>query len=378
MGDYFLTDLAVVAQTTGYKVIEVGAGRNQMGDQWKGRSRRSGGYDPGKPNHILVHHTASGPQADGWPDVNYMLFSTSNLNRPTANLYIARVAEIYVMAAGATNTNGVGHDPCGITPDNAMNTHAIGIEAGNDGIGEIWPDVQQDCYVALCQALSQAYGIGYDQIHGHCEWSPGRKIDPAGQSRYAEGRATWNMGQFRTDVAGGIIIEPPPGPTDPPPPSNEWWHNLMLQLPTLQQGAKGSFVKRMQHLIAAAGFMNPANVANYDGIFGSGTRTALDNFKAAAGGPRDGICDPWTWGALMHTINGIPTLKKGAKGDDVERMQNLLAANGFMNEANTSNYDGDWGNGTETAKTNFDRANGLTPSPPTDCGQKSWTKLLGK
>jgi len=53
-----------------------------------------------------------------------------------------------------------------------------------------------------------------------------------------------------------------------------------------------------------------------------------------------------------------------------------LVANGFMNEANTSNYDGQWGNGTDTAKAKFDNAHGLTPSPPTDCGAKSWESLL--
>jgi hypothetical protein len=376
VGTYFLTDLAAVCRTTGYPVIEVGAGRNVMGPEWQHRSRRSGGYDAGRPNHIMCHHTASGSASDGWPDVNYMIFSPSNPNRPTANLYIARTANIYVMAAGASNTNGVGHDRCGMCPDNQMNTHALGIEAGNNGVGEPWPEIQQDCYVRLVQVLSAHYGIGHAQVEAHFEWT-GRKIDPAGESSYATGRASWNMDAFRSDVTGAPPPTTTPPPVEPPTPSN-WWDPLMQQMPILQQGAKGSAVKRMQHLLAASGHMNPANTSNYDGVFGSGTRGALDNFKQSAGGARDGICDPWTWGALMHTVDGIPTIKKGASGADVERMQHLLAAAGYMNEANTANYDGQWGNGTETAKTNFDRAHGLTPSPPTDCGQRSWTKLLGK
>jgi peptidoglycan hydrolase-like protein with peptidoglycan-binding domain len=150
----------------------------------------------------------------------------------------------------------------------------------------------------------------------------------------------------------------------------------MESLEVLRQGSSGWMVKRMQHLLAAAGAMNEANVANYDGQFGSGTANALNKFKQGAGGNADGTCDSWTWGALMHTIDGIPTIKKGQSGPDVKRMQHLLAACGFMNEANTANYDGQWGNGTENAKINFDNAAGLTPSPPTDCGQKSWTALL--
>jgi hypothetical protein len=41
-------------------------------------------------------------------------------------------------------------------------------------------------------------------------------------------------------------------------------------------------------------------------------------------------------------------------------MQHLLAANGcYVNEANTSNYDGVWGNGTDNAKKTFDNDHGL-------------------
>ena len=122
--------------------------------------------------------------------------------------------------------------------------------------------------------------------------------------------------------------------------------------------------------------MDESNVSNYDGQFGSGTEGALNRFKQSAGGGADGTCDSWTWGALMHTVDGIPDIAKGASGPDVKRMQHLLASQGFMNEANTSNYDGQWGNGTDSAKVKFDNARGLTPSPPTDCGAKSWESLI--
>ena len=81
---------------------------------------------------------------------------------------------------------------------------------------------------------------------------------------------------------------------------------------------------------------------------------------------------PVTWGALMHTIDGIPTIKKGPRALTSKRMQHLLAANGYMNEANVSNYDGVWGGGTETAKVNYDNAAGLTPSPPS----RLWAEVL--
>lgn len=72
----------------------------------------------------------------------------------------------------------------------------------------------------------------------------------------------------------------------------------------------------------------------------------------------------------------LPTIKKGDSGPAVKRMQHLLAAAGYMNEANTANYDGVFGDGTEKSKVNFDNAHGLTPSPPADCGSKSWESLM--
>jgi peptidoglycan hydrolase-like protein with peptidoglycan-binding domain len=121
--------------------------------------------------------------------------------------------------------------------------------------------------------------------------------------------------------------------------------------------------------------MNETNLSNYDGVFGSGTENALNAFKVAAGGSPDGVCDWWTWGALMHTIDGIPNLQLGDTGADIKRMQHLLAAAGNMNYTNMSNYDGVWGGGTDGAKMNFDAEHGLA-SADTSCGSKSWQSLL--
>jgi peptidoglycan hydrolase-like protein with peptidoglycan-binding domain len=371
VGSRFLLDLADVARRTGYPVIEVGANRGQTGTQWQYRARGSGGYDSGRPDHVMVHHTASGASADGWPDANYCTFGSSV--RPVTNLYIARDGTIFVCAGGATNTNGSGTDPCGARPPNTMNTSAVAIEAGNNGLGEPWPEAQQDSFVKLTRQLCDAYGIPNQRVHAHFEYT-GRKIDCAGQSRYATGAAKWNMTQFRSDVAG--TTGGGGGGTPTPPPDDDWVTWVMDNQPTLVKGNSGTNVKRMQHLLAAAGFMSESNVSNFDGQFGSGTENALNSFKRAAGGAADGRCDSWTWGALMHTIDGIPDLKKGARGPDVKRMQHLLAANGFLSEGNVSNYDGVWGNGTDSAKAKFDNAHGLSPSPPTDAGPKSWESLL--
>jgi len=366
MGSRYLTDLADVCRRSGYPVIEV--------DGWQNRARGSGGYDSGRPNHVMAHHTASGASMDGWGDVNYMTFN--HQDAPLCNLYLSRDGTIYVCAGGATNTNGSGHDPCGITSDDSMNSSAIGIEAGNNGVGEQWPDAQQDSYVLMCKALCDGYGISYTRIHAHFEWAPSRKIDPAGNSRYASGGNMWNMDQFRTDVSVGAGGGPGPGPSPEPtpPPSGTWPASLTNSLPTIKKGDSGIQVKKMQHLLAAHGYLNEANTANYDGAWGNGTDSAKARFDSDHGlASGDTDCGPKSWAALCGPM---PNLKKGDSGAEVKKMQHLLAACGFMNEGNVSNYDGQWGNGTDSAKVKFDNASGLTPSPPTDCGQGSWTALM--
>lgn len=190
MGSRYLTDLADVVRSTGLVVQE------EPG--WQTRARSSGGYNSGLPNHVMVHHTASGASSDGQPDVNYMCYGSEN--RPVANLYLSRSGKVWIMAAGATNTNGSGSDPCGATANDSMNSAAIGIEAGNNGTGEPWPQAQQDAYTKLCKKLCDHYGIPVARVHSHAEWAPGRKIDPAGPSQWASS-GTWNEDAFRTSVA---------------------------------------------------------------------------------------------------------------------------------------------------------------------------------
>lgn len=216
MGSHYMLDLADVCRRTGYPVIEVSG--------WPYQARGSGGYDSGRPNHVMVHHTASGPGSDGWPDVNYCTFGDEDA--PLCNLYLSRDGTIYVCAGGATNTNGTGHDPCGVTADDSMNSSAIGIEAGNDGVGERWPDRMLDSYNRLCAELCSAYGIPTGRIHAHFEWAPQRKTDPAGPDRYASGAVPWNMASFRADCAG-----PSPSPTPDPEEGDDVTKPQMWKMP---------------------------------------------------------------------------------------------------------------------------------------------------
>lgn len=193
MGSRYLTDMAQVLRNAGLTVTEYSG--------WQTRARGSGGYDSGRPTHIMCHHTASPASSDGKPDADYCTFYDEDA--PLCNLYLDRTGKVWVCAGGATNTNGSGVDTWGGgVPENSMNSYAIGIEAGNNGVGETWPTVQQDAYVKMIKALKKAYGIADAHVRAHFEWAPTRKTDPAGQSRYASGSSMWNMDQFRADCTG--------------------------------------------------------------------------------------------------------------------------------------------------------------------------------
>ena len=186
MTDRYLTDLAAVLELAGLTVIEL--------DGWQDRARGSGGYDAGAPSVVMVHHTASPPSSSGRPDAEYCALYDEDA--PLSNLCLDRDGVWWILAAGATNTNGAG-GPLGDVDEDAMNLAAIGIEA-NGGYGEPWPDVQTRAYVAGVAALCAAYGIG--DVFAHFEWAPTRKVDPAGPSPWATGDQSWNMDRFRADV----------------------------------------------------------------------------------------------------------------------------------------------------------------------------------
>jgi N-acetylmuramoyl-L-alanine amidase len=194
VADRYLTDLADVLRAAGLDVVELGG--------WQTRARGSGGYDDGRPTHVMIHHTASPPSSSGESDAWYC--ATGDEDAPLSNLCLDRDGIWWVLAAGATNTNGAGGPLDGV-PADSMNTHAIGVEA-NGGYGEAWPTVQTDSYVTGVHAICAAYACAY--VRAHFEWAPDRKIDPAGPSPWATGNTSWDMDGFRS--ACTLTPEPEP------------------------------------------------------------------------------------------------------------------------------------------------------------------------
>lgn len=216
MGAMYLTWLADVLRAKGLTVIEYAG--------WQTRARGSGGYDA-LPLCVMEHHTASNPSSDGQGDANYI--ATGDEDAPVANLYIQRNGTVWVIAAGATNTNGKGksmHFSRGTVPTDGMNSRAVGIECANNGVGESWPQVQIDALISTANAVNAHIGNVATDISSHHAYAPDRKIDPATANAVqgpwkpssVNSSGSWNltdMGTVHTQRWGGSA--PPITEDDP-------------------------------------------------------------------------------------------------------------------------------------------------------------------
>lgn len=223
MGSRYLTDLADVLRGAGLLVQEV--------DGWQGRSRSSGGFDGDRPWCIMWHHTASNTTPTN--DINYICYGSPDA--PLANLYLEQAGIVWVCAAGGTNTNGKGQAmpmSKGTVPADSMNTHAIGIEAANDGLGEPWPQVQIDAYFAVNNALAAAYGLQTGDCSTHHAYAQDRKIDPATaaavqgpwQPASVTTSGTWSLDDIRQEAA--FRAAPAPQPPTPTPEDQMLYYNV--------------------------------------------------------------------------------------------------------------------------------------------------------
>lgn len=100
-----------------------------------------------------------------------------------------------------------------------------------------------------------------------------------------------------------------PGNSKPSVPKSDWTQDLIMALPTLRQGARGSDVKRLQALLAANGYAPRKSFDSKgrpDGIFQDGTGDALEAFQegekvknSVNNGKGDRIAGRYTWTELL-------------------------------------------------------------------------------
>jgi hypothetical protein len=343
-GGRVLLDLADVLRRAGVRVREV--------DGWQQRQRGGTGYGQVDPIGIVVHHTASSSGWDGQPDVNFLALECDVA--PMSNLYVDRSGQWWVLAGGATNTNGTG-GPWGPIPLDSANSRVIGIEAGNNGVGESWPDVMQDAYVAGVAALADAYGVEAGNILAHHEWAPTRKVDPAGPSRFGSinGSHSWDMDRFRAAVNQARSRPSPvrPNASRPPAtantylvrPGDSWW--------SIAERTMGDPIRDWRVLAGANGGpdrqLHPGDVLTIPG--------------GGAGSP------------------GLPRFPGEAKLHDHGRVvlawQKALIARGVISD-NAGNRDSDYGDGMFKAVLRLQRSWGWSDADGV-AGKHTWSRLHG-
>jgi len=170
MSGRYLTEIAEWLRAARLEVVEY--------EGWETRARSSGGYADGRPWGIMWHHTASNTSPAN--DAHYMC--NGSPDRPIANLLIARDGVVWVLAAGATNTNGKGGPWAwsrGTVPKDSMNSYAVGCELASDGIGGPYPQAQIDSAFTTSITLGQRLGLADWDLCVHQQYAPTRKIDPA-------------------------------------------------------------------------------------------------------------------------------------------------------------------------------------------------------
>ncbi len=220
MGTIWLLDLPDACRAAGLDV--------ELFDGWETRSRSSGGYDD--LLGVGYHHDASSTSSDeGGSDDYGWLYAD---DKPIGAMRLHRSGQLVIGAAGATNTMGKGGPltcSAGTVPVDRGNQTLIAIEAANNGVGEPWPTVQVDAYIALVGGLCAWYGFDpHRDVYSHWEYCnptcPGRKIDPAGPTPSApaiggtSGAATWSTPGFRDAVAAW---RPPTHPPEEEPVTDD-------------------------------------------------------------------------------------------------------------------------------------------------------------
>lgn len=303
----FLTDMADVLRAAGLRVMETPGWQQRAYPKW-------GGYTA-MPTHVMVHHTAS--KATPPQDLNYILNTPLS---PIGNLYLDRSGVFWIVAAGQAVTNGKGSSQpwAGGVPDDQMNHYSISIEAANDGVGEPWPVAQTDAYVRGCKALCVAYGIPSSHVRGHFEWAPGRKIDPAGPSPWAIGKASWDMNRFRTDVANcpvsfnvedNMIVQNPPRRVYDSRPNQRLAAN---EARTISIEPTGSTAKAA---LVNLTVVNPAG-NGYLVAWGAGAKPATSSINFTTGVTGNNLC-------LVPLANGAINVQASVAADLVVDVQGV-------------------------------------------------------
>ena len=169
----------------------------------------------------VAHHTAStGLYPDN--DIAY-LDGGKRDGYIIANAYTARDGHITLIASGPTYTEGSSEGPYGIIPQSRGNDVCFSNEIGG-GLGEPYPAAQTsaalDLHVCVNHIAAEVWEwpddpFSWMRAFAHYEYTT-RKIDPKGDSPWADGYDEWDMDSFRFDAKARHAEIYTPAPVPPP------------------------------------------------------------------------------------------------------------------------------------------------------------------
>lgn len=223
----------------------------------------------------------------------------------------------------------------------SANSSALGIEHEGFVDDPSWfTDAMYRSSAALTAYLCDRYGIPKDRAHiiGHSEAPGNDHTDPG---------PNWDWTRYMQLVGG----------TTPDGLS-------FTAYATQRSGSTGAQVKAVQQLLNEQG--QAAGAA--DGTFGPATTAAVAAYQAAHGLDRDGVVGARTWTALL-SAGSTATLREGATGDGVKRLQRALTAT----LGSAVGIDGSFGPATTTAVRGYQTSRGLTADGVV--GPDTWAAL---
>ncbi len=233
-----------------------------------------------RPAKILIHHTASANSTD------YSEAHAFALSRSIQQSHFDRgwldTGQHFTVSRGGFVTEGRHRTLERLAGGTSFvlgshctgqNSTSLGIENEGTYTSTTPTTAQWNKLVDLCAYLCQTYAIPASELYGHRDFL---STECPGAAFYAQ------LPQLRSDVAAKLGSSPPPTRT---------W-------PTLQQGASGFRVSTLQYLLRYRGASITA-----DGDFGSGTRSAVMAFQSANGLSADGVVGSQTWEKLIVTLS---------------------------------------------------------------------------
>jgi peptidoglycan hydrolase-like protein with peptidoglycan-binding domain len=162
-------------------------------------------------------------------------------------------------------------------------TPASGTTRPTLGLGDQGPDVR---YLQE-RLVAQGHPVGVDGFFGRQTEAAVRAFQ-RGRGLTADGIVGPRTWQALEGSGSTAAPTPYPSPTSPSTPSTP-----PSTRPTLRRGDRNEHVAYLQKLLIQQGYALTA-----DGIFGSGTESAVRSFQRSNGLTADGVVGPATWQAL--------------------------------------------------------------------------------